>query len=209
MSARTASESPTATPDWLALDERETVLWRGGPRIQTVLPGVAVGVVLLALGVAALLGVGPVPSHPAVTLLALCVLVGGLSIPLAAYLVVRNTDYVVTDRGLYRKRGVLSRSVLSVGYETVQNATYAQGVTGTLFGYGTLTFDTAGSTGEELSFRDVDDPSTVQSLVSRRIGRVGEGDVPDGGLPGTTAEWRAVREEVRALRRALEARRGE
>lgn len=199
-----------APPSWLSLEPGETLRWQGGPRVQTVVPSVVVGLALVGGGLAALAGLLPRPlSGPGAAVAALA----GLAIPVGSYLRVSNTDYVVTDRGLYRKRGVLSRSVLAVDYETVQNASYSRGVTGALFGYGTLSFDTAGGAGTELSFRNLDDPTAVQALVEDRLARVrrgGRGGQPGpggsgSGVPGSTEQWEAVLEEVRALRRAVES----
>ncbi|MFC7044821.1 PH domain-containing protein [Halobacteriaceae archaeon GCM10025711] len=179
------------------------------PRIQTVLPAAAVGLVLVSLGLAALAGLLPVPDATTlfVAVMGVASVLVGLSTMVGSYLQVTHTDYVVTDRGLYRKRGVLSRTVTAVGYETVQNATYSQGITGTFFGYGTLSFDTAGGTGTELSFRDVDDPATVQRLVSDQLARVRRRS-GDRELPGSVEQWEAVLDEVTALRQALESRQG-
>ena len=197
------------SPAWLTLDTDETIIWRGSPRIQTVLPAVAVGLVLVSLGLVALAGLLPVPDSTrlVVTVLGVVSILVGVGVAAGSYIQVTHTDYVVTDRSLYRKRGVLSRTVTAVGYETVQNANYSQGITGTFFGYGTLSFDTAGGTGTELSFRDVDDPATVQRLVSDQLASVrhrpGERE-----LPGSVEQWEAVLDEVTALRQALESRQG-
>lgn len=187
------------TRDWLALEPGEEVRWADSPRLQTVLPWVAVGLVVAAvpLGLATT-AVGtslPVPVWPAAAL--------GLVPPLLAFVWLRNVEFVVTTRRCYRKRGVLSRDVLAVGFETVQNSAYEQGILGSAFGYGTVTVDTAGAEGAELRFWRIDDPQSVQRLVLDR--RDAFRDAHDGtGVPGSVEQWEAVLEEVRRLRRAAE-----
>lgn len=183
--------------DWLTLEAGEEVVWSGQPRIQTVIPGVVVGLVLAAVPVwVAVTGAVEVPF--AVWPLALV----GLLPPVLVYVWIRNVEFVVTNRRCYRKRGVLSRDVLAVGFETVENSSYEQGVLGTAFGYGTVAVDTAGSGGVELTFWRVDDPQSVQRVVlDQRDAYRAE---RDDELPGTVEQWRAVLAEVRGLRRAAE-----
>lgn len=183
--------------DWLTLEDGEEVVWSGSPRIQTVLRGVAVGLVVAAVPIwVAVTGAVelPVPVWPLALL--------GLLPPVLVYVWIRNVDFVVTNRRCYRKRGILSRDVLAVGFETVENSSYEQGVFGTLFDFGTVAVDTAGSGGVEMTFWRVDDPQSVQRVVlDQRDAYRAE---RDDELPGTVDQWRAVLEEVRGLRRAAE-----
>jgi membrane protein YdbS with pleckstrin-like domain len=177
-------------PDWLVLEPGESLVWVGGPRIQTVIPAVLVGLAVVAGAVL----VPEIPTPFAAV---------GVLPPVGTYLWLRNTDYVVTDRRLYRKRGVLGRRVTAVGYETVQNAAYSQGVLGTLFDYGAVEFDTAGEAGTELAFRNIDDPRTVKRYTDEQLGRHRRGS---DAIPGSLEQWQAVLQEVRALRDAVENR---
>jgi uncharacterized membrane protein YdbT with pleckstrin-like domain len=202
-------------PAWLPLAADETVQWRGGPRIQTAAPFVLVGLLAVLAG-AGLFWVWSMAAgtvQPVVPALAALAVTSGIAVAVWAVLHVETTAYVVTDRHLSRKRGILSRRVTTVGYDTVQNVSYSQGLTGRLFDHGTVEFDTAGGSGTELAFDDVDDPRAVQRLVGAQRQRferdhgVG-GAADDGGtaLPGRPEQWAAVREEVVALRRAVENR---
>ncbi|PSQ19053.1 hypothetical protein BRD00_02045 [Halobacteriales archaeon QS_8_69_26] len=191
----TGAPSEGSAPPWLSLDPDEELRWQGGPRIQTVIPGAVAGIVIVALAVA-------VPQIP--TWLA----VFGVVPPVATYLWVRNTDYVVTTGGLYRKSGIVSRRVTAIEYDSLQNVSYSQGVIGNLRGWGTVEFDTAGGESKEMSFPRVDDPRSVQQLVEEEIARH-RGEGGDRDLPGTVEQWEAVLEEVRALRVALQGRTGE
>lgn len=192
---RSEAEADTANtaaghPDWLVLEPGESLVWVGKPRIQTVIPAVIVGLAIVAGAVL----VREVPTPVAA--------VGALP-PLGTYLWLRNTDYVVTDRRLYRKQGILGRRVTAVGYETVQNVAYSQGILGTLFDYGAVEFDTAGEAGTELAFRTVDDPRTVKRHADEQLSRHSQGV---DAVPGSLGQWQAVLREVEALRDAVENR---
>ncbi|ELZ98625.1 PH domain-containing protein [Haloferax sulfurifontis] len=184
----TDSETVAAVDDWLARGDDEAVRWEGRPRIQTVIPAAVVGLAIVVVAAVAAAANG-VPE------LAVAGLVGFL-LPAWSYLRVTNTRYVVTDRALYRKTGVLSRSVQRVSIDRVQNSALSQGVTGSLFGYGTVAVEAAG--GGAIRFDDVDDPGAVRDRIEGRDDRDGD------ELPGTVEQWAAVRDEVRALRAALE-----
>lgn len=168
------------------LEPAEALVWAGRPRLMTVLPAGVVGIALAIGGLVA----ATVLGEP---LAALMVPVG-VAVPAWSYLVVINTRYVVTERALYRKRGVLSRDVRRMGRARVQNSAFRQGVRGTLFGYGTVVVQVAG--GDELRFTAIENPREVRDLVDPR----------DHGaaVPGTIGQWEAVLSEVRALRAALE-----
>ncbi|MFC7129697.1 PH domain-containing protein [Haloferax chudinovii] len=180
------SEAVAAIDDWLARGDDETVRWEGRPRIQTVIPAAVVGLFVVVAAAAAAAANGA-PGVAAAGLV-------GLLLPAWSYLRVTNTRFVVTDRALYRKTGVLSRTVQRVSLDRVQNSALSQGVTGSLFGYGTVSVEAAG--GGAIRFDDVDDPGAVRDRIEGRDDR--------GDLPGTVEQWAAVRDEVRALRAAVE-----
>lgn len=137
--------------DWVSLDSDEKVEWSGKPRIVSIIPAIVMGVVLLPLA-----GLGMV-------------------VMLASYLQIKNTDFVVTNQGLYRKQGVLSRSVQKIGFDKVQNISFNQGVLGKYFGYGNVAISTAGGSGIEMSFNSIESPKEVQELINRHI-RSGDED---------------------------------
>jgi uncharacterized membrane protein YdbT with pleckstrin-like domain len=187
-------DSTESVDDAVPLDDGESVAWTGRPRWSTVLPAVAGGLLLAAVA-AGSVAVGEAPPLVAAGGLAF-----GVAVPVWAEARRRGTQYLLTDRALYVRRGVVGRRVSQAALETVQNSSYEQDALGAAFGYGTVTAELAG--GGDLTFRRVDDPDEVRRLVDRRTdGRERE------ALPGDADAWRAVREEVRALRRAVEARR--
>ena len=116
-------------------------------------------------------------EHPAQVQRPSCVIIGiplslvliGIPIVAASYLQYTNTNYVVTNRGLYSKRGVLSRDVQQIGFDKVQNISYSQSALGSYFGYGSVDVSTDGGSGIELQFRSIPAPAAVQELIAREI----------------------------------------
>lgn len=191
-------DTDAASADWLVLDPDEEVVWSAHPRIMSILPAVAIGVLLVGAGAV----LPAVIDEP----LAVLLVPVGLVLPVWQYLVVRNTWFVVTDRALYARKGVLGRSVVRVGLERVQNSTYRQHPLGTLFGYGTVAIESADR--RTVTFNDVYDPGDVRALVDAGADERAETGLSRGArsdeIPGTVEQWEAVLDEVRGLRYALE-----
>lgn len=177
------------THDWLTLGDGDAVEWAGHPKLTTVLPAVVVGLLVVAGSVAAAASRGSV--------FPLLLVPVGLLLPAVRYLQVRNTEYVVTTREVAVKKGVVGRSVTRASLDRVQNSAYEQGIAGSLFGYGTVTIETAG--GQDLRFHRIERPGEVRRLVDRVAGKT-------GGVPGSPDQWTAVLAEVRQLREAVESR---
>jgi uncharacterized membrane protein YdbT with pleckstrin-like domain len=174
------------TDAWLTPEPGETVEWEATPRLMRTLPAVLVS---LALAVAAVGGA---------VLVDRLALAGLLVAPLPgayAYLRVVNTRFVLTNRALYRKTGVLGVDVRTVELDRVQNSRSSQGILGTAFGYGSVTVDVAG--GADLRYVDIYDPDEVRADIERLAAGTEE-------IPGTIDQWREVREELRAIRRLLD-----
>ncbi|MFB6203496.1 MAG: PH domain-containing protein [Candidatus Nanohaloarchaea archaeon] len=129
--------------DWLSLDRGEEIEWSGEPRIHSIIPAILFGIPMIPV-----FGVG-------------------LLIIAGAYLNIKNTDYVVTNKGLYEKTGVLSRRVQNIGFDKIQDISFSQGVFGNYFGYGEVSISTAGSSGDEMGFSNIENPKEVQELVNR------------------------------------------
>ncbi|MFC7235957.1 PH domain-containing protein [Halosegnis marinus] len=178
--------------DWLTLADGETVAWEGSPILTTSLPGVGVGIALVVAG-AWLAVVGP--AGLAATLGGAALAAAGVAAAVGAYLAVVNTEYVVSDRALYAKSGIVGVRVTEAALSRVQNSAFSQDALGAAFGYGTVTFEIAG--GNDVRFRRIDDPKGVRRTVDRATG---------DEIPGSLDQWRAVLAETRALRRAVESR---
>ncbi|WP_293032520.1 PH domain-containing protein [Natronococcus sp.] len=175
---------------WLALEADERIRWRGRPRIQTVYPWLAVAVLAM---VAVAAGV----AIEFLTILALGWLPVLAAVPLWPYVRVARTEFVVTDRRLAIRRGVIGVSVRTVGLERIQNTTVTQGALETVIDAGTVSIETA--SGSTLAFRSIDAPLAVRAELERAAGESGT-----AAVPGTQAQWTAIRDAVRGWRVALE-----
>ena len=181
----------------IPLAATESVEWVGRPRITTILPAVAIGVLFAGFGIIASVG--------GESLLFLLAVPLGVAIPVWQYFALQGVQYVITDAALYVKRGVVTRSVTQANLETVQNSSFEQDITGSIFGYGSVTFEIAG--GEDLSFRAIEDPRTIRALVDQAAmsdDGLGGGDRSASDIPGDLTQWQHVRDELRAIRRSLE-----
>ena len=173
--------------EWWFQHDDEAIIWEGQPRRSAALPGVGVG--------AAVCGVAAV----AAAIVDLRVAVGGVLgvwILVWSILRVRRTQYLLTTRALWSAHGVLGRTVRRVGLRNVQNTAYSQSITGSVFGYGTVTVEVAG--GNDLRFRRIGSPETVRRTIADRT------DGTDDRLPGSAAQWQSVLQLVREVRTALE-----
>ena len=166
--------------DWLTLDPDEEILWSGKPASETMYGAYLTGIPLILF-----FGLG------------LVIIVG-------AYLSRENTDYVITDKSVYKKRGILSRSVSEVEYEKVQNTSFSVGVIGRYFDYGNVDISTAGGSGVEMTLRGVSSPQDVQKRLSRRVKEIQGGTARDDDetKPDVLAE---ILTELRAIRVAVES----
>ena len=162
--------------DWLTLDEEEEVLWADTPHPYSLVPALIVGVPL-------------------------SLVIIGIPLLVGSYLSFKNTNYVVTTEALYKKTGVLSRSVQRIEFDKVQDTSYSQTFFGAQFGYGTVDISTAGGSGVEMSFQNVAEPQSLQSLVNERLKR---GRSSDAGAKGKEAVLDDIVTELRAIRKAVE-----
>ncbi|MCL9817340.1 PH domain-containing protein [Natronocalculus amylovorans] len=166
--------------DWLSIDDGEEILWASTAHKSSLVPSFAIGIPLVFILI-------------------------GIPILIAAYLDFKNTNYVVTSRGLYRKSGILSRDVQQIGFDKVQNISYMQTAVGSYFGYGNVNVSTAGSSGVELQFRSVPEPAQLQDLItgqaekrSEKRDREGHADEPskEDVLANILTELQAIRTAI-------------
>lgn len=191
LTERAAAATDAEVSEWLSLDPGEEVLWAGEPTKLRLVGTVATGVVLIPF----LIGIVILVFAP------------------LSYLGIKHTDYVVTDRSLYVKRGILSTNIESVDLDRIQNTEFTQSFWGKQLGFGTIEISTAGSSGADLSFDGVEDAREVRERISRAQREfAGGGRDGTGGGEGRAHEERPANAdqledlvaELRATREALE-----
>jgi uncharacterized membrane protein YdbT with pleckstrin-like domain len=77
------------------------------------------------------------------------------------------THYTITDRRLYIRRGILSRTEQHTTIDRVQNVETRQTLFERLLRIGTVDFDTAGTDDSQFSFEGVATPKQVVAAVDR------------------------------------------
>jgi uncharacterized membrane protein YdbT with pleckstrin-like domain len=204
----------TAEIDWFSPDPEESVVWTGQPRVWRIWGSVARGVVVslvvlvVAYVVTTQVSIAPTSSLP----LPVDVVVWGVAVLVVlsqvvsiagAYARTVNTHYVLTDKRVYRKEGVLSEHVSNVGVDRVQETTLSKDVTGNMFDYGTVAISTAGSGGTDLALTDLDDPETFRDRLQEQV-RTASPDEDDTGAGLDADAVDALLTEARGLRTVAE-----
>lgn len=175
----TTTDVAETTFDWTTLEEDEEIVWEGKPHVYSLVPAFVIGALL-------------------------SVVLIGLVIIAWAWIDRENTEYVVTSKALYKKRGAISRAVKRIDFQKVQNTSLSQGPIGTYLDYGNVEISTAGSEGAEMRFRAVPDPRGVQELVNRRLQRVrGSREDTVESRDGPEDVFVEMLEELRAIRGAV------
>ena len=173
--------------DWWFRYGDERVVWEGQPRLSAAFSSIGLGIAVCTLAAAAAVLTDP----RAVIGVAL-----GVGVIALAILRVRRTKYLFTTRALWLKHGIAGRTVRRVGLNKVQNTGYSRSITGSAFGYGTVTVEVAG--GDDLQFRRIDDPEAVQAAITDHTASA------EDGIPGSATQWRSVLSVVREIRARIE-----
>lgn len=172
----------TDVPEWVTLTEGEEVIWANHPSILPYILALVGEIVLVLLGliilvaggIGALLGLSlnvqvPVLAISLSTAIALILILLGVA-GIASSLVTRwSTRYVVTTDELYKKTGIISRTVQNTRIGQVQNTSFNQSWLGRLASYGDVFISTAGTGGTEITFRHAPAPAEVVETITRQI----------------------------------------
>ncbi len=175
------------TPEWLSLDPDEEVVWVGEPVKLSLVGTAVVGVVLVFVLVGFLIL---------------------LALPFS-YLSIKNTDFVVTTKSLYVKKGVLSTNIETVDIDKIQNTEYNQSFWGKQFDYANIDISTAGSSGADITFQSIQNARAVRERISELGNRARSGRGSGAGSGESTTARREDRldelvAELRATREAME-----
>ena len=174
---KTGSENTAGLDlDWLSVEDGEEIRWASTPHKYSIVPALIVGIPLSLVLI-------------------------GIPLIVASYLQYTNTNYVVTNKGLYSKRGILSRDVQQIGFDKVQNISYSQSAIGSSLGYGSVDVSTAGGSGVELQFRSIPNPAAVQELIAKEIDKRQQSD--SNGAAETDDVLDQILVELRAIRSAV------
>lgn len=164
--------------DWLHLGSDERVLWSGRPSRLTIAVSVIGGLLLGLAGIAATwwaLGWAADAGVPDwFGYLPLLVALAGVGWAGYVYLHWLRLLYVLTDEEIYVKRGLVSRDVTQIRLDRVQNTTFEQSMVERVFRYGDVSIYTAGTSTDDVCFRDVPNPQRVAGILTDLIGEHSE-----------------------------------
>jgi len=169
-------------PEWLSVDPDEEVVWVGEPSITSMIGTVLTGVVLVPV----LIGILILVATP------------------VSYLTIENTDFVVTSKSLYVKKGVLSTNIETVDLDRIQNTEYSQSFWGKQLGYGNIEISTAGSSGTDITFRAIGNARAVRERISTLSAGAGTASTGGDDKSANRAQLEELVSELRATRQALE-----
>lgn len=79
----------------------------------------------------------------------------------------RRTEYVATDRRVYGRRGLVGTTVGQLTYDKITDITYHQDLLGRLFGYGSVTVQTAGGNQAPITMVGLADPLGAKETIER------------------------------------------
>jgi len=151
-------------PDWVTVTEGESVVWRGHPSYHLLTGTVVVVAVLVAAGAFVAVAVPPPFNLAGPALIALAVV--WLLVAIVKH---RATAYVITSQEVYKKTGIVSRTVTTLRLDRVQNTSFDQSLLQRLLSYGDIRVDTAGADATELVLRGVPHPQDVAGLLSEQL----------------------------------------
>ncbi|MBT8317784.1 MAG: PH domain-containing protein [Lutibacter sp.] len=176
------------------LETEEKVLWSGKQDLKSLLTiaflcsGVALFIALLLF-----FNLGDVAAHKTVKLgsnptqvfkIILFVLIGiSVLIPFAFYMNFKATDYLVTNKRLIIKSGIIGADIRSIYYDQIKSSFVNVDLIGKLFGSGTILMDTGritqsrkrGSKTAYDRFRFIKDPYQVYKLAQKGLSSRKEG----------------------------------
>jgi uncharacterized membrane protein YdbT with pleckstrin-like domain len=157
------------------LNPGEQVIFEGHPSWRSILGFYVKGIAVTAL-LALVVGVvtqfaGDEVDKGLVTIVA----IAGVAVTILAGFVKRiATDYVITDRRLHIKRGIISRTIQETRLVRVQNVNYNQSVLQRVLQIGDVDFDTAAGDDYNFVFAGVAQPEDVVHQVDRATRLAGD-----------------------------------
>jgi uncharacterized membrane protein YdbT with pleckstrin-like domain len=157
------------------LNPGEQVIFEGHPSWRSIL-GFYIKGLLVTAAIALVVGlVTGIAGDEVDTGLVTIVAVIGVAITVLVGFIKRiATDYVITDRRLHIKRGIISRTIQETRLVRVQNVNYNQGVLDRILQIGDVDFDTAAGDDYNFVFSGVAQPEEVVHQVDRATRLAGD-----------------------------------
>jgi uncharacterized membrane protein YdbT with pleckstrin-like domain len=164
------------------LQQGESVIYEGHPSWRSILHFYVLGVLAVIVVAAATAGVSQIAEGEVKGgWVAIAAIGAFLILVLVGWLKRISTDYMITDRRLIVRRGILSRNIDQTRVDRIQNVTSSQSFLQRILRVGTVDFDTASNEPENtFAFRGVSDP---QGVV-RKVDQAASAAAGHGGVGG-------------------------
>jgi uncharacterized membrane protein YdbT with pleckstrin-like domain len=157
------------------LNPGEQVIFEGHPSWRSILGFYVKGILVTAAVALAVALVTSLIEDEADTGLVWIVALVGVALTVLVGFVKRiATDYVITDRRLHIKRGIISRTIQETRLVRVQNVNYNQSVLQRILQIGDVDFDTAAGDDYNFVFSGVAQPEDVVHQVDRATRLAGD-----------------------------------
>ena len=159
----------------LRMNPGEQVLFEGHPSWRSII-GFYIKGILITAAIALLVGLVTMVIDDEVNRgLVTIVAVAGVAITVLVGFIKRiATDYVITDRRLHIKRGIISRDIKETRLVRVQNVNYSQSALQRALQIGDVDFDTAAGDDYNFVFAGVAQPEEVVHQVDRATRLAGD-----------------------------------
>jgi membrane protein YdbS with pleckstrin-like domain len=190
----------------------EAILYRARYHWVIYRGSLALATVAIVLGIAALIARDRIPEAGAARALWIAAgafLAVALVAFLARYLRAGVDEFVVTNRRVMRKVGLLSREIEHAPVEKIQDITIEQGWIGRLLGFGTVVLETASERGT-LAFPEIARPEAFRNAIWGQAPASGAAPVPAGDprdrlarLDGLKQQGLVTEEEYATKRREI------
>jgi uncharacterized membrane protein YdbT with pleckstrin-like domain len=157
------------------LNPGEQVIFEGHPSWRSILGFYVKGILITAaVALAAALVTSAIEDEADTGLVTIVALVGVALTVLVGFVKRIATDYVITDRRLHIKRGIISRTIQETRLVRVQNVNYNQSVFQRFLQIGDVDFDTAAGDDYNFVFSGVAQPEDVVHQVDRATRLAGD-----------------------------------
>ena len=162
-------------PSWINLSDNERTRWAGHKSLKTLFPALiwAAAVVIAGLAGTFFLRSTEFLEIPSIAQWApLILVVFGVLLATRPLIEYYSTQYAITSGDVYKKTGILSRSVEQIPHRRIQNTTCSQSIFERVLSYGDLEIYTAGSDTHDIAFEDVPKPMELNTILTEEISDV-------------------------------------
>lgn len=154
-------------PSWVTLTADEQLIWSDHPSLRSAWGTVITGLIVIGLGLG-----GIILSSDVLRIISIAPVGIGFVMIAITYFRHQSIQYVLTSEEVYKKTGILSRNVINIRLDRIQNTSYSQSLPERFLSYGSIRVDTAGTGGTDLTLVNVPNPEHVNGLITEQLDSV-------------------------------------